>query len=128
MPLVEVEWMSCIDDPEQFRPVPRQDREHIPRIQNGLHSDACKQVWFSDYREQTISKRHREPDRYHGAAMTAKVCRHTGSHEALTRVSFEYGGIERVAGAVADYHCYEKRVRTQEYPHGEFRAIMDMPE
>jgi phenylpropionate dioxygenase-like ring-hydroxylating dioxygenase large terminal subunit len=64
IPRAEVELMTALDNPEQFRLIPRQDLANIPRIQKGLHSDACKQVWFSNYHEQTIANMHRELDRY----------------------------------------------------------------
>jgi len=67
VPRAEVQWMADTDDPKQFRLIPRQDLENIPRIQKGLHSDGCRQVWFSSYHEQTISNMHRELDRYLGA-------------------------------------------------------------
>lgn len=67
VPRAEVQPMDSIDDPEQFRLIPRQDLDNIPRIQKGLHSHGCKQVWFSSHHEKMITNMHQELDRYLGA-------------------------------------------------------------
>ncbi len=51
-------------DPEQLRLIPRQDLGNIPRIQKGLHSRGCRQVWFAAEQEKLILNMHRELDRY----------------------------------------------------------------
>ena len=34
-------------DPEQVLLIPRQDLGNIPRMQRGLHSRGCKQIWLA---------------------------------------------------------------------------------
>lgn len=64
IPRPEVESMTDVSDPEQFRQIPRQDFSNIPRIQKGLHTKGCKQVWLADYYEKLILNMHQEMDRY----------------------------------------------------------------
>ncbi|QQD17249.1 aromatic ring-hydroxylating dioxygenase subunit alpha [Spongiibacter nanhainus] len=63
-PRTEIQEMTDVDDPEQFRQIPRQDFSNIPRIQKGLHTQGCKQVWMADYYEKIIMNMHQELDRY----------------------------------------------------------------
>jgi nitrite reductase/ring-hydroxylating ferredoxin subunit len=64
IPRATVESMDDVTDPEQFRLIPRQDFSNVPRIQKGLHSRGCKQVWLASYYEQLILNMHQEMDRY----------------------------------------------------------------
>ncbi len=64
IPRAEVQAMTEVSDPEQFRQIPRQDFANVPRIQKGLHSKGCKQVWLADYYEKLILNMHQEMDRY----------------------------------------------------------------
>lgn len=59
-----VQKMTDVDDPEQFLPIPRQDFANIPRIQKGLHTKGCKQIWLADYYEKMIMNMHREIDKF----------------------------------------------------------------
>jgi len=59
-----VEEVTDPADPEQVRLIPRQDVGNIPRVQKGLHSRGCRQVWFASYQEQILLNMHRELDRY----------------------------------------------------------------
>lgn len=63
--------MTDVNDPEQFLKIPRQDMSNIPRIQKGLHSRGCKQVWFASHHEKMITNMHRELDRYLEAPQAA---------------------------------------------------------
>jgi hypothetical protein len=56
--------VTDLADPEQVRLIPRQDIGNIPRMQKGLHSRGCKQVWFAAEQEKLIMNMHRELDRY----------------------------------------------------------------
>lgn len=67
VPRAEVQEMNDVSDPDQFLLIPRQDMGNIPRIQKGLHSNACKQVWFAGHHEKMIINMHQELDRYLGA-------------------------------------------------------------
>ncbi|MGH8516156.1 MAG: aromatic ring-hydroxylating oxygenase subunit alpha [Panacagrimonas sp.] len=51
-------------DPEQVLPIPRQDLGNIPRMQKGLHSKGCKQIWLAVEQEKMILNMHQELDRY----------------------------------------------------------------
>lgn len=51
-------------DPEQVRLIPRQDLGNIPRMQKGLHSRGCKQIWLANNQEKMILNMHQELDRY----------------------------------------------------------------
>lgn len=56
--------ITDLDDPEQVRLIPRQDLGNLLRVQKGLHSKGCQQVWLADYQEQLIMNMHKELDRY----------------------------------------------------------------
>ncbi len=64
VPRAVVQKMTDASDPEQFLQIPRQDFSNIPRIQKGLHTNGCKQVWLADYYEKMILNMHQEMDRY----------------------------------------------------------------
>jgi nitrite reductase/ring-hydroxylating ferredoxin subunit len=51
-------------DPEQLLLIPRQDFSNIPRIQRGVHSRGCKQIWLASHNEKIILGMHQELDRY----------------------------------------------------------------
>ncbi len=59
-----VQKMNDVTDPAQFLQIPRQDFGNIPRIQKGLHTRGCRQVWLADYYEKLILNLHQEMDRY----------------------------------------------------------------
>lgn len=63
-PRAIIEKMTDADDPAQFRQIPRQDFSNIPRMQKGLHTQGCKQIWMADYYEKIILNMHQELDRY----------------------------------------------------------------
>ncbi|GAB3104224.1 Rieske 2Fe-2S domain-containing protein [Aestuariicella hydrocarbonica] len=63
-PRAEVQPMDDVSDPEQFRQIPRQDFANIPRIQKGLKTQGCRQVWLANYYEKIILNMHQEMDRY----------------------------------------------------------------
>jgi hypothetical protein len=44
--------------------IPRQDLNNIPRMQKGLHSRGCKQIWLAAQEEKLIFNMHQELDRY----------------------------------------------------------------
>lgn len=52
------------EDPEQVLPIPRQDLGNIPRMQRGLHSKGCKQIWLAVEQEKMILNMHHELDRF----------------------------------------------------------------
>jgi phenylpropionate dioxygenase-like ring-hydroxylating dioxygenase large terminal subunit len=60
----EVQQVTDPTDPEQLLLIPRQDFSNIPRIQRGLHSRGCKQIWLASHNEKIILNMHRELDRY----------------------------------------------------------------
>jgi phenylpropionate dioxygenase-like ring-hydroxylating dioxygenase large terminal subunit len=64
VPRAVVQPMTDVTDPEQFLQIPRQDFSNIPRIQKGLHTSGCKQVWLASYYEMMILNLHQEIDRY----------------------------------------------------------------
>ncbi len=64
VPRAVVQQMTDVKDPEQFLRIPRQDFSNVPRIQKGLHSRGCKQIWLADYYEKLILNLHQEMDRY----------------------------------------------------------------
>ncbi len=64
IPRAVVQTMTDVGDPEQFLQIPRQDFSNIPRIQKGLHTSGCRQVWLASYFEQLILNLHQEIDRY----------------------------------------------------------------
>lgn len=63
-PRAEVQVMNDVADPEQFLQIPRQDFANIPRIQKGLKTLGCRQVWLASYYEKIILNMHQEMDRY----------------------------------------------------------------
>ncbi|HEY8386066.1 MAG TPA: SRPBCC family protein [Porticoccaceae bacterium] len=63
-PRAEVIQVTDVTDPEQLLLIPRQDMANIPRIQHGLKSFGCKQVWLASHHEKIIMNMHRELDRY----------------------------------------------------------------
>jgi phenylpropionate dioxygenase-like ring-hydroxylating dioxygenase large terminal subunit len=64
VPRAVVQEMDDVTDPEQFLEIPRQDFSNIPRMQKGLHTSGCKQVWLASYYEKIILNLHQEMDRY----------------------------------------------------------------
>jgi len=56
--------ITDLDDPEQVLLIPRQDLGNLLRVQKGLHSKGCPQVWLASYQEQLIMNMHKEVDRY----------------------------------------------------------------
>lgn len=56
--------VSDVMDPAQVRLIPRQDLGNIPRIQKGLHSKGCKQIWLAQDQEKLILNFHQELDRF----------------------------------------------------------------
>jgi nitrite reductase/ring-hydroxylating ferredoxin subunit len=64
VPRAVVQTMTNVLDPEQFLQIPRQDFANVPRIQKGLHTKGCKQIWLADYYEKLILNMHQEMDRY----------------------------------------------------------------
>lgn len=63
-PRAQVQKVTDLEDPEQVRLIPRQDLGNIPRMQKGLHSRGCKQVWLAAEQEKLILNMHCELDRY----------------------------------------------------------------
>ena len=61
------EDVTDYQDPDQVREIPRQDLGNIPRMQKGLHSLGCKQIWLAENYEKMIINMHREMDKYLGA-------------------------------------------------------------
>jgi hypothetical protein len=53
-----------VADPAQFLQIPRQDFSNVPRIQKGLHTQGCRQIWLASYYEMMILNLHQEMDRY----------------------------------------------------------------
>jgi phenylpropionate dioxygenase-like ring-hydroxylating dioxygenase large terminal subunit len=66
-PRAKVQVATDVTDPEQVRLIPRQDLGNIPRMQKGLHSRGCKQIWLAVEQEKMILNMHQELDRYLGA-------------------------------------------------------------
>ncbi len=64
VPRAEVIPVSDPTDPEQLLLIPRQDFSNIPRVQRGVHSRGCRQVWLASHNEKIIMGMHRELDRY----------------------------------------------------------------
>lgn len=67
-PRAQVIHVTDPSDPNQLLLIPRQDFSNIPRIQIGLHSFGCKNVWLANHHEKIILNMHRELDRYLQAA------------------------------------------------------------
>jgi hypothetical protein len=63
-PRAEVRQVTDLSDPEQLLLIPRQDLGNIPRMQKGLHSRGCKQIWLAAEHEKMILNMHQELDRY----------------------------------------------------------------
>jgi len=63
-PRAEVQKVSDVMDPEQVLLIPRQDLGNIPRMQQGLHSKGCKQIWLAAEQEKMILNMHQQMDRY----------------------------------------------------------------
>jgi phenylpropionate dioxygenase-like ring-hydroxylating dioxygenase large terminal subunit len=63
-PRAVVQTVTDGSDPDQLRLIPRQDLGNIPRMQRGLHSLACKQIWLAAEHEKMILNMHQELDRY----------------------------------------------------------------
>lgn len=70
-PRAEVQTVTDTLDPNQVLPIPRQDLGNIPRMQRGLHSKGCKQIWLASEQEKMILNMHQEMDRYLGAPNVA---------------------------------------------------------
>ncbi|MDP9141779.1 MAG: aromatic ring-hydroxylating dioxygenase subunit alpha [Pseudomonadota bacterium] len=69
-PRAVVQQVTDPMDPDQVLPIPRQDLGNIPRMQRGLHSTGCKQIWLASEQEKMILNMHQELDRYlKGAAV-----------------------------------------------------------
>ncbi len=66
-PRATLQTATDYTDPEQVRLIPRQDLGNIPRMQRGLHSRGCKQIWLASEQEKMILNMHQELDRYLGA-------------------------------------------------------------
>lgn len=64
VPRAEVIPVNDPTDPEQLLLIPRQDFSNIPRVQRGVHSRGCKQVWLASHNEKIILGMHQELDRY----------------------------------------------------------------
>ena len=69
-PRATVQTVTDIDDPEQVLKIPRQDLGNIPRMQKGLHTYGCKQIWLAEDQERMILNMHQEMDKYLGAPGT----------------------------------------------------------
>jgi phenylpropionate dioxygenase-like ring-hydroxylating dioxygenase large terminal subunit len=63
-PRAQVQKVTDTSDPEQVLMIPRQDLGNIPRMQKGLHSRGCKQIWLAAEHEKIILNMHQELDRY----------------------------------------------------------------
>ena len=59
-----VQTVTDLTDPEQVLAIPRQDLGNIPRMQKGLHSKGCKQIWLASHNEKIIMNMHQELDRF----------------------------------------------------------------
>lgn len=66
-PRATLQYATDVSDPEQVLLIPRQDLGNIPRMQKGLHSRGCKQIWLANHQEVMILNMHQELDRYLGA-------------------------------------------------------------
>jgi phenylpropionate dioxygenase-like ring-hydroxylating dioxygenase large terminal subunit len=63
-PRAEVQKVTDVMDPEQVLLIPRQDLHNLPRMQRGLHSKGCKQIWLAAEQEKMILNMHRHLDLY----------------------------------------------------------------
>ncbi len=59
-----VEKVTDLDDPKQVRLIPRQDLGNLARMQKGLHTYGCKQIWLASHHEKLIMNMHKELNRY----------------------------------------------------------------
>ena len=64
IPRAVVQTMTDASDPAQFLQIPRQDFSNMPRMQKGLQTSGCKQIWLASYYEMMILNLHQEMDRY----------------------------------------------------------------
>jgi len=64
VPRAELIKVTDLADPTQVFEIPRQDLGNIPRIQIGLHSKGCRQIWLASHNEKIILNMHQELDRY----------------------------------------------------------------
>jgi hypothetical protein len=64
IPRAVVQKMTDAGDPEQFLRIPLQDFSNVPRIQKGLQTSGCRQIWLASYYEMMILNLHQEMDRY----------------------------------------------------------------
>lgn len=65
-PRAVMQQVTDPEDPEQVLQIPRQDLGNISRMQRGLHSKGCKQIWLAVEEEKMILNMHQELDRYLG--------------------------------------------------------------
>jgi phenylpropionate dioxygenase-like ring-hydroxylating dioxygenase large terminal subunit len=63
-PRASMQEVTDITDPAQVLQIPRQDLGNIGRMQKGLHSRGCKQIWLAQEEEKIILNMHRELDKY----------------------------------------------------------------
>ena len=63
-PRATVEKVTELHDPEQVLQIPRQDLGNLERMQKGLHSKGCKQIWLAENHERIIMNMHRELNSY----------------------------------------------------------------
>lgn len=63
-PRATVQKVTELHDPEQVLLIPRQDLGNLERMQKGLHSKGCKQIWLAENHERIIMNMHKELDRY----------------------------------------------------------------
>jgi len=63
-PRAVVQKVTDVLDPEQVLLIPRQDLGNIPRMQRGLHSRGCKQIWLAADQEKMILNMHQQLDLY----------------------------------------------------------------
>lgn len=66
-PRATLQRATDLADPKQVLLIPRQDLGNIPRMQKGLHSRGCKQIWLASNQEKMILNMHQELDGYLGA-------------------------------------------------------------
>ena len=64
LPRAEAQKVTDVMDPEQVLLIPRQDLGNIPRMQRGLHSKGCKQIWLNANHEKMILNMHQQLDLY----------------------------------------------------------------
>lgn len=64
VPRAVVEKVTDLSDPEQVRLIPRQDLGNLARMQIGLNTYGCKQIWLASHHEKLIMNMHKELNRY----------------------------------------------------------------